>query len=85
MNRNELTTAENLKIGDRFYKLGDKKKEVLQMVLNNTKVTHYRTYRFFCCPVSAIDNTLMSQKLKDYQIKPILKETKVIFLKNVND
>lgn len=85
MNRNEVTTAENLQIGDRFYKLGDKKKEVLQMIQHEAKVTHFRTYKLFCCPSLAIDNNLMNQKLKDYQIKPIIKETQVVFLKNVND
>lgn len=85
MNRNELTTAENLKIGDRFYKLGDKKKEVFEMIAHEAKATHFRTYKLFCCPALAMDNKLMQKRLKDYQIKPILKETKVIFLKNVND
>jgi hypothetical protein len=85
MTRNQLTTAGSLQVGDRFYKLGDKKKEVFQMIAHEAKQTHFRTYKLFCCPAIAMDNKLMSQKLKDYQIKPIIKDTKVVYLKNVND
>lgn len=85
MERNQRTTAERLKVGDRFYKLKDKKKQSLQIVEHHSKQTKYRTYSLFCCPSLAIDNKLMSDVLKKSQYSPILKDTEVVFLRHVNE
>jgi hypothetical protein len=50
MKRNELTTVDKLRIGDRFHKAGDQKKKVWTKVENETKVTNYQTYKHWGLP-----------------------------------
>lgn len=85
MLRNTITTAEYLKPGDRFYKKADKRKQPLQLVEHEAKQTQYRTYKLFCCPADILDNKLMNEGLKRRQYAPILKDTAVVYLRNVND
>lgn len=85
MERNEITTVEFLKPGDRFYKKADKKKKPMQMVLSDSKQTQFRTYKFFCCATDIIDNKLMTENLKKRQYQPILKDTVVVYLRNANE
>lgn len=47
MERNTITTIDKLEIGDRFYKLNDKKKVCWTVVEAEKKTTYFRTYRFF--------------------------------------
>lgn len=44
MNRNDVAEIRDLKIGDRFYKAGDKDKTVYEKVEHDTKITKYQTY-----------------------------------------
>ena len=70
MNRNTPTTIGQLKIGDRFHKAGDKKKEVWQKVEHKVKVTDYQTYGHF------------AKKDNEKFATPFKKETQVIFLRH---
>lgn len=72
MERNTPTTINQLRIGDRFYKAADKKKEVWQKVEHTVKITKYQTYAHFA--------------LKDGTRHPeaISKTTAIIFLRNTN-
>jgi hypothetical protein len=47
MERNTKTAIYNLQIGDRFFKLNDKKKEVWEKVGHHIKQTKYQTYSNF--------------------------------------
>lgn len=47
MERNTQTEVKNLLPGDRFYKLNDKKKTVLEIVEEKVKKTHFQTYSVF--------------------------------------
>lgn len=69
MERNTQTTIKNLKPGDRFYKVTDKKKEVWQKVVCEVKVTKYQTYSNF----AKRDIDQSSQAFKS--------ETEIIFLR----
>ncbi|UOE48010.1 hypothetical protein MTO98_26725 [Mucilaginibacter sp. SMC90] len=74
MERNTRTTAEKLRVGDRFYKASDKAKTVNQMVEREPKQTQYRTYKLWYLP----PNT--SPKYP----KAIDKNTEVIFLRHTD-
>lgn len=77
MQRNQTTTANLLKLGDRFYKLNDKTKTVYQMVTYKAKTTKYTTYNYWC---QKPDN--MGSRYPNIQaIKP---ETAVVFLHHVS-
>lgn len=84
MERNTITTVAELKPGDRFYKVNDKHKNVLQIVEDKPKKTHFRTYKIFCCQVGIVDGKL-HQTAKEGFFKPILKDTAVVYLRNVNE
>lgn len=85
MERNTRTTVKKLKLGDRFYKLGDKKKKAMQLVEGHVKATQFQTYKYFCCPADLMDNKLMTIDLKKRQFVAILKDTEVIFLRSVSE
>jgi hypothetical protein len=70
MERNTKTTMYHLQIGDRFYKVNDKKKIVYTKVESETKRTHFQTYKHFA--------------LKDGERFPdaIKSTTEVIFLRH---
>ena len=70
MERNTLTFAKNLQIGDRFYKATDRQKTVLQMIPGETKVTFYTTYDLWC------------RSDTDHRPKAIKSDTQVIFLRH---
>jgi|GEM_PF-1564275 len=73
MERNTLTTAKMLQIGDRFYIAKHRKKIIMQMVKGEIKKTYYQTYRYWC----QADGDKYPQAIKG--------DTQVIFLRNVND
>ena len=50
MERNTKVLAKELKPGDRFYKVVDKKRTVLEMVEHDAKKTHFQTYKYWCIP-----------------------------------
>lgn len=81
MKKNEVTTADNLQIGDRFYFLNDKNKVVWEMVEHEKKVTNYQTYSNWCIPASVSDGR-GSETFKAAYVKPIRKETKVVYLRS---
>jgi hypothetical protein len=64
------TIAKNLVPGDRFYKLTDNKKQVLELVDHLVKVTKYTTYSLFC----KADGERWPH--------PILSDTPVVFLRH---
>ena len=72
MERNTTTTASELKIGDRFYKLNDKHKTVLEVVPHESTLTKYHAYCW--CKVEGSRFTV-----------PIKGDTMVVFLRNKND
>lgn len=82
MIRFEACTPAELKTGDRFYKAMDKKKTPLVMVEHDVKKTHFRTYKYFCCPTATIDNPHLTQQQKARNYTPINKDTAVVFLRH---
>ena len=50
MKSKQLTTVDQLQIGDRFYKAGDQKKKVWTKVHHETKVRNYQTYKHWGLP-----------------------------------
>lgn len=84
MEKNEVTTAGKLKIGDRFYKRSDKKKKALQMVEEGYKSKDLKTPKLFCCATDIIDNKYINDNLKRKQYQPILQNHGVVFLRHAN-
>ncbi|MBC7399823.1 MAG: hypothetical protein H7289_07735 [Mucilaginibacter sp.] len=78
MERNQITTVIELKVGDRFYKLNDKSKTVYQMVSYKTKTTKYATYAYWC---QKPDN-IGSRYPNLHAIKP---ETQVVYLRSATE
>lgn len=83
MDRNTVTTADKLELGDRFYFANDKNKVVWQKVEHEIKVTHFQTYKHWCILASVADNPKMHPTAKATYVKPMRKETKVVFLRRV--
>lgn len=83
MERNTPTTANQLKIGDRFYKLADKSRKPYEMVESDPKTTQYRTYKLFCIPAAIMDAPLLDDKKKRNQMEALLTGTPVVFLRHV--
>ena len=81
MKRNELTTAERLKIGDRFYKLADKQKKVFEKVDCDVKTTQYRTYKHFCIEASILESSTHWSHKKRYVVG-ISSDTQVVYLRS---
>lgn len=72
MERFKNTTVSRLQPGDRFYKLSDRNKTVLEMVQGEVKRTLYRTYGFWC-------------KGPDGEIQAVMGNTKVVFLRHADE
>lgn len=70
MERKTQTTVGELKIGDRFYRCQDKKKEVWQKVEHKVKQTGFQTYSHF------------AKRDADLHPQPLKKDTQVIFLRH---
>ena len=81
MERNTLTAADKLQVGDRFYKQNDKHKKVLVIVDHKAKQTHWQTYKHWCIPASIYD-IARKQEVIDRYATPIKKDTAVIFLRH---
>jgi len=72
MQRNEVTTAGELSIGDVFYKLKDKAKKPYEKVEGEAKVTEYATY--------SVNARRHGQKHTD----SMKSNTQVVFLRSVS-
>jgi hypothetical protein len=72
MERNTATTIDKLLTGDRFYKAGDKNKEVYTVWDGKTKRTKWQTYKYHA--------------LKDGEKYPVAIKatTQIIFLRHAN-
>ncbi|WP_437918420.1 hypothetical protein [Sphingobacterium sp. LRF_L2] len=81
MKKNELTTANSLQTGDRFYFQADKNKVVWEMVDHEKKTTNFQTYTKWCMPASISDGR-GSETFKAAYVKPLRKETKVVYLRS---
>jgi hypothetical protein len=81
MERNEKTTIHFLKTGDRFYKLSDNKKTVLEKVPHEVKKTAYRTYTNWAIDAKYCKGRLTADQIEMYA-KPINSETEVVFLRH---
>lgn len=77
MKRNELTTAKELKPGDRFYKLRDKSKAIYQSVQHAPRSTKYKHYAYWCCPVK-----FAGGQYEDQNTVAIDGGTEVVFLRH---
>lgn len=73
MERNTQTTVKQLREGDRFYKVKDRNKKVLQMVPGKQVKTYFQTYNYFC----KADTERHSQAINP--------NTQVIFLRHTNE
>ncbi|HCU46662.1 MAG TPA: hypothetical protein DF610_19265 [Sphingobacterium sp.] len=82
MKKNQLTTVDQLQIGDRFYFQNDNNKVVWEMVDHETKSTHFRTYRHFCLLGSYADRT-SDKRLRDQQAKGVQGNTNVVYLRSM--
>jgi len=74
MQRNTRTTIEALEEGDRFYRLGDRGKEVWMKVESAAKQTGYQTYKHFALKDGG--NPKYPQAFKN--------DTPVVFLRRKN-
>lgn len=81
MERNTLTTANLLQLGDRFYKQNDKHKKVLVVVDHKAKQTHWQTYKHWCIPASIYDRKHKQEVIERYAT-PVKANTQVIFLRH---
>lgn len=81
MKKNQLTTVDQLQIGDRFYFQNDSNKVVWEIVEHETKTTHYRTYKHFCLLGSFADRTTDKQ-LRKHQSKGVQGNTNVVYLRS---
>lgn len=77
MQRNTLTTAEKLEVGDRFYLASTSTKRVHQMIAPKTEPTGLNNKEYFSCPADCLG----TKREKDYT-QPIKKDTRVIFLRS---
>ncbi len=84
MTRNQITTADHLKVGDRFYKVKDKKKTPLQVVEADPKQKGYRTYKYWYCEAWVVDLSLHLTVHKARYIKAITGASEVVFLRHSN-
>lgn len=75
MERNTITTASKLKIGDRFYKKGDKQRKALVLLKLEDK-------KYFFLPSDIFDNHLITETMKARQARPMLKDTTVVYLRS---
>lgn len=81
MKKNQLTTVDQLQIGDRFYFQNDNNKVVWEMVDHETKTTHFRTYSHFCLLGSYADRTT-DQQWRNQQAKGVQGNTSVVYLRS---
>lgn len=84
MKKHELTTVDQLQIGDRFYFPTDKSKVVWEMVEHETTSTHFRTYKYFCLVGSYADR-VSCPKQRNLNARGIMGNTKVIYLRSVKE
>lgn len=82
MERNTKTTMRFLTTGDRFYKLTDNKKTVLEKVPHEAKRTNYRTYNNWAVDTKYCKGTLTEDQIELFA-KPVNSDTEVIFLRHV--
>jgi hypothetical protein len=83
MERMTATTISELKAGDRFYKISDKKRETLVKIEHKPKWTKYRTYKHFAFPAAIYDaqRGIITEAMMDHFVKPMAYDTKVVFLR----
>ena len=81
MNRNTVTMISELKIGDRFYKAGDKNKTVFQKVDHKSKRTQWQTYTQFAIEAKILGRDLNQSKIEEHA-KAFKRDTSVIFLRH---
>lgn len=82
MERNTVTTVYSLKIGDRFYRAGDKNKTVLVKVEHKFKQTNFQTYKHWVLPASIHDRTSTNDNTIAKFATAIKSETSVIYLRS---
>ncbi len=75
MTRNQITTADCLNTGDRFYLQGDKKKQVFEVVEHIPLVVWY-------CPINVLENRSLKDNQKAYCYKSIKNHIPVVFLRS---
>jgi len=66
----QLTTIDQLQIGDRFYKANDKKKHPYTLTECDAKKTFFRTYKYF------------ATKDGERNPMPLVSTTQVVFLRS---
>lgn len=82
MERNSVTTISKLKLGDRFYKAGDKNKKVLEKFDHAVKQTRFQTYSHFAVPASVIDTLKPGHEVLSSYIMAMKSDTELIFLRH---
>lgn len=83
MNKNEITTIDQLANGDRFYFLADKSKTVWQKVERKAKKTEYQTYRYWALQASLVDTVMQHSSIYFSNcIKAVNRETKIVYLRS---
>jgi len=72
MQRNQVTTAGELSIGDTFYKQSDKSKKVFEIVAGKVKQTQYATYG------------VNARRCGSKHAESMKNNTAVVFLRNIS-
>lgn len=87
MERNTVTYINKLKVGDRFYRAGDKDRLVLEKVDHKVKRTNYQTYSHWAIPASIADRFRPDGEQLERQIslwgRALRAETQVVYLRSV--
>lgn len=78
MQRNQITTVKDLKVGDRFYKVSDRSKTVYEITdIKN----HFLNPKYACLEAQIADHATLQEKVYAFA-KPIAAHTPVIFLRS---
>ncbi|WP_367867876.1 hypothetical protein [Pedobacter sp. WC2423] len=79
MKRNDVVTLDRLSVGDRFYKVGDNSKTMLQ-VMDTEKQVRTVKQKHFACPVSFLGTNSETNKTV-----PMMGNIQVVFLRNIDE
>jgi hypothetical protein len=79
MKKNQITTVDQLQLGDRFYKLSDTAKvKNMYQVMDTTKQVRTAAQKHFACPISYVGSKVETQKTV-----PLSGNIQVVFMRNV--
>ncbi|WP_313234204.1 hypothetical protein [Sphingobacterium multivorum] len=82
MKKNQLTTVDQLHLGDRFYFANDNNRVVWEMVNHGVRPPFTRSTNYFCLLGSHADH-IKDKAIRDNMTKSIKGNTKVVYLRSM--